>query len=115
VPSVSPFAIFWISFAVTIGTGITGGTVHLAHIVPAAYIDAVDSYVDFAVFIGSTFLTMAAAAGMTKQSVLSSAQSVMTTQDRLAIAAAVPEVKSIVTTQAIADVAPSNKVVGPTP
>lgn len=99
-PSVSPKAIFWISFAVTIGIGISGGAVHLTHIVPAAYMDTVTAWVSFGVFIGSTFLTMATAAGMTKQSVLSAA-------------ASVPEVQKIITSPALADATPSEKVVPP--
>lgn len=101
-PNVSPKVIFWISFLVTLGEAVTNGTVHLAHIVPAAYQDAVDSWIALAVFVCSTFVTMAAGAGMTKQSVLASA-------------AAVPEVQKIVTTPALADAAPSEKVVPPTP
>ena len=112
-PNVSPKIIFWISFAVTIGVGISGGAVHLTNIGPAAHIDAVTAWVTFGVFIGSTFLTMAAGAGMTKQSVIASASAVMTTQDVLASAAAIPEVQRIVTTPAIADAAPSEKVVAP--
>lgn len=99
-PNVSPKIIFWISFAVTIGIGISGGAVHLTNIVPAAYMDGVTAWVTFGVFVGSTFLTMAAGAGMTKQS-------------QIASVAAIPEVQRIVTTPAIADAAPSEKVVAP--
>lgn len=101
-PSVSPKVIFWISFFVTLGTGISGGAVHLTNIVPPAYMDGVTAWVSLGVFIGSTFLTMATAAGMTKQSVLSAA-------------AAVPEVQRIVTTPELADALPSEKVVAPPP
>lgn len=99
-PNVSPKALFWITFAVWVGTGITGGTVHLTHIVPAAYMDTVSAYVAFGVFLGTGFLTMVSGAGMTKQSMLASA-------------AAIPEVHQIVTTPSLADEAPSEKVVAP--
>ncbi len=98
-PNVSPTLIFWISFAVSIGVGITGGTVHLTHIVPAEYMDAVTAWVALFVFTGSSFLTMVAGIGMTKQ-------------NRLASAASMPEVKSIVvSTSELAAATPSDKVI----
>ena len=100
-PNVSPKTLFWITFAVWAGTGITGGAVHLTHIVPPAYMDAVTEYVAFGVFLGTGFLTMVSGAGMTRQS-------------QLVSTAALPGVHSIrMTSQTLADATPSDKVIGP--
>lgn len=101
-PNVSPRVIFWLSFAVTCCIGITNGTVHFTAIVPHAWIEPADEIIAGFIFFASTFLTMAAGAGMSKQSVLASA-------------AAIPEVQRIVTTPEVADAAPSEKVVPPLP
>lgn len=100
-PNVSPKTIFWITFAVWAGAGITGGTVHLTNIVPAAYMAAVTEYIAFGVFLGTGFLTMVSGAGMTRQS-------------QLVSTASLPGVHSIrMTSQTLADATPSEKVIGP--
>lgn len=97
-PNISPVVVFWISFAVTVGSGISGGAVHLTHLVPDAWIPYVGAYVDFTVFVGSAFVTLFSAGSGTKQS-------------RIASAADIPEVKTILTTAPVATAAPSDKVV----
>jgi hypothetical protein len=98
-PTFDPSTRFWIGIAVTLCIGISGGAVSLAHAIPADWIPAATAWSSIIAFIGSAVLTGLNGLGMT-------------TQSRLASAASVPEVKSIVTTQGIADITPSDKVVG---
>ena len=58
----SPELIFWLTLAATIGTGITGGTVHLTGLVPTDAIPYVTGWVSFITFCVMSFLT--AATGM---------------------------------------------------
>jgi hypothetical protein len=99
-PFVDPSIRFWISFAVFVAVGVTNGTVHLTNAIPELWIPIAISWCGIIAFVGGGFVALLN--GMA-----------MTTQSRLASAAAVPEVKSIVTTQAIAETTPSDKIVGP--
>ena len=99
-PTIDPVYRFWISIVVTIAVGISSGTLVLTNAIPAALIQPFTAWCGIIAFIGSAIVS--AVNGMAT-----------TTQSRLASAAAVPEVKSIVTTQSMADIAPSMKVVGP--
>ena len=99
-PSIDPVARFWIGIIVTVAIAVSQGTLVLSGAVPEAWIHPVTAWCGIIAFIGSAILTTlnAFATG---------------TQSRLASAAAIPEVKSIVTTQAMAELTPSDKVVGP--
>jgi hypothetical protein len=99
-PFVDPSIRFWIGLVVTIAVALSQGTLSLTHAVPVDWIPYVTAWAGIFAFIGSALLTALNGAGMT-------------TQSRLASAASIPEVKSIVTTQAIAEVTSSDKIVGP--
>lgn len=98
-PHFDPATRFWIGIIVTVAIGVSGGALNLTHAIPSDWIAAVTAWCSIIAFVGSAITTSLSGLGMT-------------TQSRLASAAAVPEVKSIVTTQAIAEATPSDKVVG---
>ena len=98
--SIDPKWRFVISIIVTVAIGISQGTLVLTNAIPAVYIPIVAAWCGIIAFVGSAVQTGMSGLGMTMQS-------------RLASAAALPEVKSIVTTQPLADATPSDKVVGP--
>ena len=54
---VDPKITFWLGVIVTIATGVGGGTVHLTHMIPDAWIPAVTSWNAFIAFAGSGLLT----------------------------------------------------------
>ena len=102
-PYIDPKIRFWFGIAVTIAIAISQGTLALTNAVPADLIPYVTAWCGILAFVGSAILTALNGAATT-------------TQSRLASAASLPEVKSIVTTQAMADATPSlPKVVGPPP
>lgn len=97
-PHVDPAVRFWIGVIITVAIGISQGAVNLSHAIPDAWIPIVNAWSGIIAFVGSAVLT--ALNGMAN-----------TTQSRIASAASLPEVKSIVTTPPVADAAPSDKVV----
>ena len=97
-PNIDPKWRFVIGIIVTLAIGITQGTVSLTNAIPGEYIKPIVAWCGIIAFIGSFIQTSISAAGMTSSS-------------RIAAAAAVPEVQKIVTTEAIANAAPSEKVV----
>ena len=97
-PFVDPKWRFWISFAVFVAVGVGNGTVHLTHMIPADWIDIAVAWCAFVAFAGAGFVSLLNGMAMTNSS-------------RIASAAAIPEVQKIVTTEAIANAAPSEKVV----
>ena len=99
-PIVDPVARFWIGVAITFAIAVSNGSVALTHAIPADWIPYATAWCGIISFIGSAILTALNGAATTNQS-------------RLASAAAIPEVKSIVTTQVMAEATPSGKVVGP--
>lgn len=99
-PHIDPTVRFIIGIVVTLCIGVSAGTVGLTHAIPADWIPAAVAWCGIIAFVGSAVQTGMSGLGMTMQS-------------RLASAAALPEVKSIVTTQPLADATPSDKVVGP--
>jgi len=100
-PHIDPVVRFWIGVAITIAIGISGGAVSLTHAVPDLWIPYVTAWASIIAFTGSAVLT--ALNGMATSN-----------PSRLASAASIPEVKSIVTSQAMADATPDlSKVVGP--
>ena len=99
-PHFDPATRFWIGIVVTVAIGVSSGTLVLTNAIPTNFIQPVTAWCGIIAFVGSAITTTFNGLGMT-------------TQSRLASAASVPEVKSIVTTQAIAEIAPSEKVVGP--
>lgn len=99
-PNVDPVVRFWVGIAVTFAIAVSGGTLNLTHAIPSEYIPYVTAWCSIIAFLGSAVLT--ALNGMATG-----------TQSRIASVASLPEVKSIVTTQSLADITPSDKVVGP--
>jgi hypothetical protein len=99
-PHIDPVVRFWIGVIGTIAIAISSGTLVLTNAVPATYIPIVTAWCGIIGFLSSALLTTLNGMGAT-------------TQSRLASAASLPEVKNIITTQAVADVTASDKVVGP--
>lgn len=72
-PHVDPTIRFWISFGVFVAVGISGGTVHLTHMIPADWIDAVTAWIAFFAFAGSGFVSLLNGMAMTNDSRIASA------------------------------------------
>jgi hypothetical protein len=90
---------FWIGLFIFTATAISSGTIHLTGMIPGDYVPIANSWASAFSVIGTGYLT--AALGLHNAS----------PQAKIAEAAALTEVKGIVTTQAIATAAPSDKVV----
>jgi hypothetical protein len=99
-PHIDPNVRFWISLAVTIAIGVSSGSLVLTNAVPAEFIKPVTAWCGIIAFVGSAFVSTLNLMATTDQS-------------RIASAAAVPSVATIITTQAVAEASPSGKVVGP--
>lgn len=110
-PNIDPVARFWIGVVITVAIGISQGSVQLAHAIPDAWIPYVNAWSGILAFVGSAILTALNGAASTTSSRLASAQSVPLPQKLDALVANNPEVKSVVTTSAIADATTSDKVV----
>jgi hypothetical protein len=100
-PNIDPTVRFWIGIFITVAIGVSSGAVTLTNAIPADLIKPVTAWCGIIAFVGSAVQTTLQGFGMTNQS-------------RLAGAAAIPEVKAIVTSSAMANDAPSNKVVSAT-
>jgi hypothetical protein len=100
-PHIDPIVRFWIGVVVTAAIGVGNGTLELTNAVPGAWIPTVTAWCGIIAFLGSSLLTALNGMGSTAQS-------------RIASAASVDGVSKIVTTPALADAAPSDKVI-PTP
>ena len=97
-PYIDPKIRFWFGIAVTIAIAVSQGTLALTNAVPAELIPYVTAWCGILAFVGSAVLTALNGAATT-------------TSSRIASAAAIPEVQKIVTTEAVAAAAPSDKVV----
>lgn len=97
-PTIDPKWRFLIGLIVTAAIGVSSGALVLTNAIPSDWIKPVTAWCGIIAFMGSATQTMVSGLGMTKQS-------------RIDSAAAVPEVKAVVTTKEIADATPSNKVV----
>lgn len=97
-PTIDPKWRFLISIIVTVAIGVSQGAVHLTHAIPEMWIPVAVAWCGIIAFVGSAAQTGLSAVGMSNS-------------NRLASAAAIPEVQKIVTTEAIANAAPSEKVV----
>jgi len=111
-PNIDPVVRFWIGIAVTVAIAISGGTLSLAHVIPVEYIPTATAWCSLLAFVGSAILTALNGFASTNSSRLASVAQVPLDQKLDAIAT-IPEVKSIVTTQALAEATTSDKVVGP--
>ena len=95
---IDPNIKFIIGLAITLAIGISQGYVALTHAIPDLWIPIVTAWAGIIAFVGSAAQTTLQGFGTT-------------TQSRVSAAASLPEVKSIVTTRAVADAAPNTKVV----
>jgi hypothetical protein len=89
---------FIIGLVVTVAIGVSSGALVLTNAIPMDWIKPVTAWCGIIAFVGSATQTTISGLGMTNQS-------------RIAGAAAVSEVKAIVTTPDTAQAAPSDKVV----
>ncbi len=96
--TIDPFWRFLVGVVVTFAIGVSQGAVVLTNAIPEPWINPVVAWCGIFAFLGSAVTTALTGLGMT-------------TANRVASAAASPEVKSIVTTQGVADASPSEKVV----
>ncbi len=87
---IDPKIKFIIGLFITLCIGIGQGTVQLSHAIPAEWISAVTAWAGIIAFVGSAAQTTLQGFGIT-------------TQSRIANAASLPEVKSIVTTETVAN------------
>jgi len=99
-PNIDPVVRFWIGIVVTIAIAVSQGTLSLTHAVPIDLIPYVTAWCGISAFIGSAVLTALNAAATS-------------TSSRIASAAAVPEVKAIVTTSQVQAEAGGAKVITP--
>jgi hypothetical protein len=96
--TIDPVWRFVIGLVVTTAIGISQGTLVLTHAIPAGWIPGVTAWCAILAFVGSAATTTISGLGMSSQS-------------RIAAAASLPEVKSIVAEPEVANAAPSDKVV----
>ena len=96
--NISPKIRFIIQLAVFVCVGISQGAVHLTHMIPDTWIPIAIAWTGFIAFVGTGATTILSGLGMTSQNVI-------------AAAASLPEVKQIVATPEAATAAPSEKVV----
>ena len=102
--TLSPGARFAIGLCITLAIGISSGAVVLTHAIPSDWISTVVAWSGIIAFIGSAAQTGLQGLGMTNANKISAAQTLPSDQ-KIAIAAAAPEVSQIVTTRAIAQAA----------
>ena len=102
--TLSPGARFVIGIVITAAIGISAGTVHLTDAIPGAWIPAVVAWSGIIAFIGSAIQTGLQGLGMSNANKVAAAQSLPSDQ-KIALAAAAPEVSQIVTTPEIAQAA----------
>jgi len=110
-PSVDPVTRFWVGIIVTVAIAISGGTLNLTHAIPQDYIPYVTAWCAIIAFVGSAVLTTLNGLATTNQSRLDSAAAVPLPQKLDALVANNPDVKTVVTTQKVADATTSGKIV----
>lgn len=111
-PNIDPKIIFWISVAIAI-CGVGSSPAIWAGALPADYIPILAQWNKIISTMGQVVMPLLLGQGITNAGRLAAVQPVPLTQKLDSLAANNPEVKSIVTTQALADATDSNKIVGP--
>lgn len=96
-PTIDPRIRFAIQVLVFVAIGVSQGTVSLTNLIPADWVKPAVAWCGLIAFIGTGITTSLAGAGLSSQ-------------NRIAAAASLPEVKQIITTEAVAKAAPSDKV-----
>jgi len=104
---------FVLGLIITLAIGISSGAVALTHAIPAEFIPAATAWCSIIAFVGSAAQTGISALGMSNTSRLAGVAPLPLTMKVDALADNNPEIKNIITTQAIADASKSDKVVGP--
>jgi hypothetical protein len=99
--TLSPTTRFVIGVFITTAIGISTGAVQLTHAIPDSSIPVVVAWAGIFAFIGSAVQTGLQGLGMTNASKVAAAQTLPSDQ-KIAVAAAAPEVQQIVTTPEIA-------------
>jgi hypothetical protein len=64
---ISPTVTMWVSFAVALASGISGGTVHLTNMVPSEWIPYITAWSSFFAFAGSTGVGLMAGMSSTQR------------------------------------------------
>ena len=111
-PQIDPKYIFWLSIAIAIA-GVGSNAAIWGGAIPADYIPILAQWNKIISSIGQVIMPLLLGGGMTNAGRLASVQQVPLTQKLDSLAANNPEVKSIITTQALADATDSEKIVGP--
>lgn len=93
-----------LQLSVFIAVGISQGAVHLTHMIPEGWIPTAVAYCGFIAFVGTGFSTVGGFIGLTNSSRIAAAQS-LPADAKIALAAAAPEVRQIVTTPELAKAA----------
>jgi hypothetical protein len=91
---------------ITLAIGVSSGAVVLTNAIPADLIKPVTAWAGIIAFLGSAAQTGLQGLGMTNANKAAAAQTLPADQ-KIAVAAAAPEVQQIVTTRAIAEAAGS--------
>ena len=113
-PNIDPKVAFWFGLVIFIAGVIgTAGTTFFAGALPADVIPPLVKWCAIIATLGNGVMTYIAGQNMTTAGRIASVQSVPLPQRMDSLATNNPEVQSIVTTQAIADVTNSDKIVGP--
>ena len=111
-PNIDPKFIFWISVAIAIA-GVGSNAAIWGGAIPADYIPILASWNKIISTMGQVVMPLLLGNGMTNAGRLANVQPVPLTQKLDSLAMNNPEVKSIVTTQALAEATDSDKIVGP--
>jgi hypothetical protein len=112
--NIDPKVSFWIGLVIFISGVIgAGGTTFFAGALPADIIPPVVKWCLIISTLGNGVMTYIAGQNMTTAGRLANVQQVPLSQKMESLASNNPEVKSIVTTQALADATESDKIVGP--
>jgi hypothetical protein len=110
VPNIDPKIIFWISVAIAVA-GVGSNAAIWGGALPADYIPVLASWNKIISTMGQVIMPLLLGQGMTNAGRLASVQQVPLAQKMDSLVANNPEVKSIVTTQALAAATESDKIV----
>lgn len=109
-PNIDPKIIFWISVAIAVA-GVGSNAAIWGGALPADYIPILASWNKIISTMGQVVMPLLLGQGMTNAGRLASVQSVPLSQKLDSLAANNPEIKSIVTTVALANATDSEKIV----
>jgi methylaspartate ammonia-lyase len=113
-PNIDPKVIFWISIAIAVA-GVGSNAALWTGAIPAGSIDMLTAWNHIISVVGQVVMPLLLGQGMTNAGRLANVQSVPLGQKLDSLAANNPEVKSIVTTAALANATDSDKIVSAPP